>query len=322
MRNNSHGVSARLDGDEHQAVRTTGPRQGRREFLRWVTGLFTIGCGWQASLARAAEPAGKGRELPNRPSTSRASREEAIREIPFAHLDEATRTKVRHIVSDPTIYRRMPIEVVPCDPELYVFLVRYPEIVVNMWQLMGVTKVNIARTGSCAYDAQDGAGTVSKVQLLYATDEKHLFLAEGHYEGPLLPRRVTGRCVLLMQAGYSRDASAVNYVSNRLDAFVQLDNVGAELVAKTLHTLMGKTADSNFAETMKFVGQVCHVAETNGPGVQRLTTRLDQVEPNVRARFADIANTLNQRAIMREMAEAQSLSDDRLGELTGQKNVK
>ncbi len=322
MRRNSHRVSARLAGDEHQAGRTTGKRQGRREFLRWVTGLFTIGCGWQASVARAAEPASKSRELPNRASTSRASRDEAIRQIPFANLDEPIRTKIRNIVSNPTIYRRMPIEVVPCDPELYVFLVRYPEIVVNMWQLMGVTKVNISRTGPYAYDAQDGAGTVSKVQFVYGTDEKHLFLAEGHYEGPLLPRRVTGRCALLMQAGYSRDAAAVNYVSNRLDAFVQLDNVGAELVAKTLHPLMGKTADSNFSETMKFVGQVCHVAESNGPGVQRLTTRLDKVEPNVRARFAEIANTLNQRAIMREMAETSSMPEDRLGDLTGQRNVK
>jgi hypothetical protein len=160
------------------------------------------------------------------------------------------------------------------------------------------------------------------VQLVYGTDERHLFLAEGHYEGPLLPRRVTGRCALLMQAGYSRDADAVNYVSNRLDAFVQLDNVGAELVAKTLHPLMGKTADTNFAETMKFVGQVCHVAETNGPGVQRLTTRLEKVDPHVRTRFADIANTINQRAIMREMAAAPSAPDDRLGELTGPTNLK
>ena len=163
-----------------------------------MTGFFTIGCGWQASFSRAAEPTGKVRELPNRASTSRASREEAIRELPFASLDEPVRTKIRNIVNNPTIYRRMPIEVVPCDPELYVFLVRYPEIVVNMWQLMGVTKVNISRTGPYAYDTLDGAGTVSKVQLVYGTDEKHLFLAEGHYEGPLLPRRVTGRCAAIV----------------------------------------------------------------------------------------------------------------------------
>ena len=82
-----------------------------------------------------------GANMPNRPSTSRSAREEAQREIPLASLQEPLRSKIQQIVTRPTIYRRMPIEVVPCDPDLYVFLVRYPEIVVNMWQLMGVTKV-------------------------------------------------------------------------------------------------------------------------------------------------------------------------------------
>jgi hypothetical protein len=254
-------------------------------------------------------------ELPNRPSTSRVAREKAMREIPFASLQEPLRSKVQNIVSKPTIYRRMPIEVVPCDPELHVFLVRYPEIVVNMWQLMGVTKVTMKRTGLYAYDAQDGAGTVSQVELVYSTREKHLFLAEGYYEGPLLPRRVTGRCALLLQAAYSRNDAQLDYISNRLDVFVQLDNVGAELVAKTLHPLMGRTVDSNFAETIRFLGQVSHVAESNGSGMQRLVTRLTNVEPTVRTRFAQIATTLNQRAIMRSMADSPSDPAERVGDL-------
>ena len=104
----------------------------------------------------------------------------------------------------------MPIEVVPCDPELYVFLVRYPEIVVNMWQLMGVTKVTMKRTGSYAYDAQDGAGTVSQVELVYGTREKHLFLAKVIMKARCLPGRVTGRCALLLQAAYSRSDAQVD----------------------------------------------------------------------------------------------------------------
>ncbi|MHB8865171.1 MAG: hypothetical protein ACYC6N_22550, partial [Pirellulaceae bacterium] len=255
-------------------------------------------------------------------STSRAAREEALRELPIASLPEPLRSKLQNIVTKPTVYRRMPIEVVPCDPDLYVFLVRYPEIVVNMWQLMGVTKVTIKRTGSFAYDAQDGAGTVSQVELVYGTRDKHLFLAEGHYEGPLLPRRVTGRCAVLLQAAYSRNDAQHDYVSSRLDVFVQLDNVGAEIVAKTLHPLMGRTADSNFAETIRFLGQVSQVAEANGPGVQRLVTRLTNVEPTVRTRFSQIASTLNQRAIMRAMAESQPEATERVGELMNEKITK
>ena len=262
-------------------------RVGRREFVRWAVGLFAVGTSLRSPLCACAN-------TPNRPSTSRAARDEAQREVPLANLQEPLRSKIQQIVTRPTIFRRMPIEVVPCDPDLYLFLVRYPEIVVNMWQLMGVTKVTVNRKGPYAYDARDGAGTVSQVELVYGTRDKHLFLAEGYYDGPLLPRRVTGRCAALLTSAYSSDQNQRDFVSNRLDVFIEIDNVGAEIIAKTLHPLMGKNVDSNFSETIRFLSQVSHVAESNGPGVQRLVTRLTNVEPGVRERFSEIATTLNQ----------------------------
>jgi hypothetical protein len=314
MRFNSPGLSVGGVVRESGGGLTSDDRSGRREFLRRIAGMFTIGLGLRAHLAVGSEARAVGTELPNRPTTSRAAREEALRQMPIANLQEPVRSKLQKILAKPTLYRRMPIEVVPCDPDLYVFLVRYPEIVVNMWQLMGVTKVKVKRIGTFVYDMQDGAGTASQVELVHGTREKHLFLAEGYYEGPLLPRRVTGRCALLLQAAYSRDNAQLDYISNRLDVFVQLDDVGAEIVAKGLHPLMGRTADSNFAETIRFLSQVSRVAESNGPGVQRLVTRLTNVEPAVRTRFADIATTLNQRAIMRSMAESQADPAERVGD--------
>jgi hypothetical protein len=278
---------------------------GRRDFLRWTAGLVTLGAVLPVPHGTLAGP-------PHRPNTSRAAREEAIREMPIASLQEPYRSKIQEIVGQPTIYRRLPVEVIPCDPDLYLFLVRYPEVVVNMWQLMGVTKVVLQRTSDYAYDAQDGAGTISQVQLIYGTRDKHLFLAEGYYEGPLLPRRISGRCVLLLHSAYSRDQHQRDFVSNQLDVFLQLDNVGAEFVAKTLHPLMGRTVDSNFLETARFIGQLSHVAETNGPGVQRLATRLNAIEPGVRNRFVHVASNVYQRATVRAMMESEANSAARV----------
>lgn len=298
MRIDAIGLPVRDPGDSVLQRPVANSRLERRAFLRWAAGLFAWGVG--ARGARLAQA-----NVPNRPSSSRAAREEAQREIPLANLQEPLKSKIRRIVAQPTVYRRMPIEVVPCDPDLYVFLVRYPEIVVNMWQLMGVTKVAIERKGPYTYDARDGAGTVSQVELVYGTREKHLFLAEGFYDGPLAPRRITGRCAVMLTSAYSLDETQQDYISNRLDVFLQVDNTGAEIVTRTLHPLMGKTVDSNFAETIRFLSQVSHVAESNGPGVQRLVTRLTNVDPTVLERFSRITTTLNQRAIMRTMSEGQ-----------------
>ncbi len=315
MRIQATGLSA----CEQPGITVRGPagerRWGRRAFLQWATGLVALGA--VVRVPRVARA-----NVPDRSATTLSAREEAQRDVPLASLQEPLRSKIRQIVMQPTVYRRMPVEVVPCDPDLYVFLVRYPEIVVNMWQLMGVTKVEIQRKGPYVYDAQDGAGTVSKVELVYGTREKHLFLAEGYYDGPLLPRRVTGRCAVMLTSAYSLDQTRQDYISNRLDVFLQVDRVGAELVAKTLHPLMGKTVDSNFSETIRFLSQVSHVAESNGPGVQRLVTRLTSVDPSVRERFAQITTTINQRAIMRAMTDGPQEPMERLGDLAGESRVK
>jgi len=233
--------------------------------------------------------------------------------MPLGSLQKQTRDRIERIVLDPTIYRRLPVSVVACDPQLYLFLIRYPEVVVNMWQLMGVTKANIKRTGAYEYDAADGAGTVSRVELVYGTRDQHLFLAEGYYDGPLLPRRVTGRCVLLLTSAYLKNEKQQTLVSTRLDMFLQFDKMGTEIVARTLHPLMGRTIDTNFAESAKFISQISHVSVSNGPGMQRLVARLDKIEPQVRIRFAQITTSINQRAELEQIGVG---SSDRAGRMS------
>ncbi|MFO7903737.1 MAG: hypothetical protein ACQESR_09220 [Planctomycetota bacterium] len=282
-------------GDQDTLLVAPDRRTGvnRRALLQWGSGLFAslVLGGWSAPAF--------GSKI-HRSDTSRAAREEAIGEIPLQSLKASLRKQIKEVVLKPTIYRRLPVEVIPCDPELYLFLVRYPEVVVNMWQLMGVTQAVIKRTGPYVYEAQDGAGTVSEVQLVYGRRDQHVFLAEGYYEGPLLPRRVTGRCVLLLTSAYSKDKQERTYVSNRLDVFLQLDRVGVELIAKTLHPVLGKTVDTNFSESARFVSQVSFVAKNNGPGVQDLVSRLDKVQPEVRAKFARITSAINQHATLKQ----------------------
>jgi hypothetical protein len=199
----------------------------------------------------------------------------------------------------------MPVQVVDCDPDLYVFLIRYPEIVVNMWQLMGVTRATVDRTGAYSFAASDGAGTTTKVELIYGSSDIHVMYAEGVYQGPLLKQRVEGKCVLVLTSGYSQQADGRELVTHRLDVFLQLAHAGAELLAKTLHPLVGKTADHNFAESSAFLGMVSQAAERNGPSLEQFAGRLDNVAPEIRDRFAKLAESVNHKALLRAGRSAQ-----------------
>ena len=247
-------------------------------------------------------------ESPLAASTSRESREDAVRSIPFDKLDEKSRSKLWDVVSDPSVFRRMPTQMVDCDPDLFVFLVRHPEVVVNVWDLMGVTTARIKRVDPFRFDADDGAGTASRVELVYGDANTHVLYAEGKYDGPLAARAINGRCVIVLRSEYMLGDDERTYVTTRLDVFLRVDRFAAELVAKTLQPLVGKTADQNFAESTQFLGRLSRAAERNSAGVQRMASKLTRVDPSVRAEFAQLAATINHRAVLRSAATDETTS--------------
>lgn len=227
------------------------------------------------------------------------NRREAIEAIPFEQLAEEAHAKLWSVVSRPSLYRQMPPTVIPADPDLYIFLVRHPEVIVNMWDLMGITKVTIDRNADYVFNASDGAGTDSRVELVYGDQNLHVMYAEGTYEGPLLKNEIRGRCVLVLRSDYAKSLEHETFVTSRLDVFLQIDNVGAELIARTLHPIVGSTADQNFVESVKFLGQVTQAAESRPQRLQQLTQRLTKITPPIRNQFATLSTIANKRAVQR-----------------------
>ena len=273
------------------------PRAAWRRYVRrWASACVV---GWAITSALSAVP------LAAAPggTSSRAAKEEAVAEIPFDRLNKEVRGRVLEVLEKPSIYRRLPDKAIECDPDMYLFLVRNPEVVVSIWELMGVTNVKLRRTGEYTFECADGSGTVGTVELVYGTHDMHVLYAEATYEGPLTGRKLNGRGVLVLKSNYKKDKQDKLIVENRLDVFIQIDQAGAELVAKTLQPLVGKAADANFEESAIFVGRISQAAEDNGPGMQRLAAKLKQVAPEVRTQFAEVSAIVSQRAAMRQANE-------------------
>lgn len=279
-------------------------------------------CGWLLLLVVP-----EARAQPPQIVFNKQLRDEAMQAIPLDQLGETARAKVLGVVSRPTIYRRLPTQVVTCDPDLHVFLLRYPEVVVNIWQLMGITKVKVSRVAPHAFDALDGAGTVSRAELIYGSPEVHVYYADGTYDGPMFHNPVAGNCVLVVRSSYAERGGAP-VVSCTMDVFARLDHLGAELLVKTLYPAVARTVDINFAESVKFVGQVSRAAELNGPGMQRMASQLTNLQPAVRESFSQHIDLAYQRAVLRKgvpdtplASSASSLPDDAIGEEAAETGV-
>src|SRR5690606_27306231 len=92
----------------------------------WVAGI------WDGHGVLAADS-------PAKAATSRAARAEAIRSIPLDRLAPPAKDKVARVIHDASLFRRLPVQVVECEPELFHFLAGNPEVIVSIWQEMGLT---------------------------------------------------------------------------------------------------------------------------------------------------------------------------------------
>jgi hypothetical protein len=202
-------------------------------------------------------------------------------------MAEPQRRKLQFVVQNASMYRRLPTRVIDCDPDLFSFLLRHPEVVVDVWQMMGVSKVSLERVADQAYQGTDGAGTTGNVRYLYANwgpsaQNLAVIYADGSYEGAPFVRPLRAESVIILQSGAVREANGRNYVSVRVDSFVHIQQMGIELVAKTVQPWINKTADRNFIETLGFVSTFSQTAEKNPQGMQRLAARLRTVDEPTR----------------------------------------
>ncbi len=230
---------------------------------------------------------------------SREALEAAQQLLPLDQLSDEARDRLGDVIARPTIYRRLPTEVVACDPEMYLTLIRNPDIIVSIWRKMHVTDVTMQSLRPFHYQCDDKAGTISQVELIYGTPQMHVYYADSLYEGPLLARAVKCRVVLLLRTEYSKNEDGEPLATSQMDAFIRIDHLAANLIARTLSPLVGRSADHNFTESLRFVGRINETAEENGPGVQQMAMRLEGVDLATREKFAVVSGAVAQRASLR-----------------------
>lgn len=256
--------------------------------------LLLIGVLWirffTGEFAEAIEP------FATDTASSRETQADAIRRIPMQQLNRESQALVSDVIDKPSFFRRMPTQNIDCDPQMFQHLVRYPEVLVNIWDVMGITKVQINRTGPYTFTADDGVGTTCKCDLVFANDTVHVYYGTGAYKGNMAPRQITGRCVCVLYSNAALSTANRPTIRGSMDVFLKLDNLGADLLTRTLSPLVGKTADYNFVESARFLEQISLVCERNPTGAQILASKLTKVQPPVRDEFARIALRISESA--------------------------
>lgn len=227
-------------------------------------------------------------------TSSRAAREEAVRALPWNQIAPQHRQAAQTVVQQASIYRKLPTRVIDCDPDMFTFLLRHPEVVIDVWHVMGLSQVKLERRPDGSFYGTDGNGTVGNVRYLQAewgrdAQNRAVIFADGSYDGPPFVKPLKAQSIILLRSGSIQETNGRHYVTVRADSFIRIEQVGVELLAKTVQPWIAKTADQNLIETLGFVSNFSRTAEKNPQGIERLATRLHSTDGPTRAELVTLS---------------------------------
>lgn len=244
-----------------------------------------------------AERSGFFKKKPSsKPSSSYAQRQKVIADLPMKRLTRTAQQRILSIAKSPTIYRKLPTQAINCDRDMFLFLTRNPEVMVGMWDLMGITQVTTKKIGPYQLAAEDGSGTRCNVDLVYGDPSVHIFIAEGSYDGKMVAKPIRGKGVFVLRSKYATSSDGKSTVTGTIDCFVQIESLGVDLIVRTLSGLIGRSADNNFIETARFIAQVSQASEKNPSAMIDIAQRMPQVEERTKQQFADVIATVARRS--------------------------
>lgn len=257
--------------------------------LAAAAGLLAAG-GWCAAVG-AAEPgtaSGFGFLSGDGGTSSREAREAARRALALERLPAADRQEAERVLRRPTLFRRLPTETFSCDRDLLEFALSRPEVIVDVWRVLGISRLALEPTGPGAWRMSDGWGTEGTLRLLRHDRAPQggtlVLLGRGGYTGTLAPHPLTGSCLVLVRYREAAPlADGTRRHTMQVDAFLDADGIGLEVVTRTLQPLVCRSSADNLHEICLFMAEFSATADENPAGVARLATRLTNVSAADRA---------------------------------------
>jgi hypothetical protein len=229
----------------------------------------------------------------------RVNKQNAIKKIPWDELTTPVKQKISSIIQNNSVYYHLPTQAIFCDPEVYQYFLEHPDLLVGFWESLGVTQITLRETETNRYNLIETTGTIADVGMFYRSTNCCVVYAKGEYKNPITNRKIDGETLLILQSRYARNAENEPIVVCKLDVFIKIDNIGADLLAKLFSTSLGKIADGNFEQTLGFVSHVSDTSAISANAVKRLTKSVKNVREEVRNDFTDVIDRVSLRAARR-----------------------
>lgn len=202
----------------------------------------------------------------------------AMSELPLDKLTPKNRERVQSLLDEVGYFRRLPTTVFAADPDVYQFFIRYPDVAVSIWRVMGISEMKMFQTGPNEYEGDSGDGSTGTIDVVYRSAEENMLICEGQYQSPMLKKPLKARSLVLLRTSFIKESDGTIYVTHRADMYVAFPSQTVETVAKVLSPVTGTMADRTFTEMSLFL-RMMSLAMTRRPNwVDQIAGQLEGVK--------------------------------------------
>ncbi len=246
-----------------------------------VTLLIATSVGTPAASADQLEELTKqaGIRIVSKGESSAELEKKTSAALPMAQLSADNRKRVSEIVNDCNQYRRLPTLQYTVDEPMYRYLLEHPDVAVSTWRVMGISRFEMWQTGPMEYEAKAVDGSEGLADVLYRDKNQMLFICEGLYHNPVLPKPLQASALIWFRATFTPNAEGTHVVSQRADVFVRFPSNGVSAVAKVLSPITNPLMDRNLFEISLYSSMMSRAVRDEPEWVVQVAQQLEGVLP-------------------------------------------
>ena len=221
--------------------------------------------------------------------STKAARKQATTELPMDRLSLDGQKKTQALLKNVGMFRKLPTISFECDPDVYEYFLRSPDVAVSTWRAMEISQFQLQEVGPNQYRADAGDGSVGTVELLYRTPTETVIHCDGAFKSPLLPKPIVARSLMRLQTSFVKEADGRIIGTHSGDVFVEFPSPAIETVAKVIAPVSHSIADRNFKQMTLFVHLMSQAMARHPGWIEQIGNKLDGIPSQKKLEFMEVA---------------------------------
>jgi hypothetical protein len=174
--------------------------------------------------------------------------------VPLESLPEKVRDKARLVVERPTLSAQGPVEVFPCDPAMYAWLLDRPDQALKLWHLLGAKCTDIQNRGGGRFGYRDELGSDVRWETVLSNSRQRVWYAEGQVKPAVLLPAAQLQALLVLDYVESRDTQGRPAIKHQMHLILHTDSHAVALATRFLGASAPRIAEQYVGQIEMFFG--------------------------------------------------------------------